>query len=112
MVRPPRAIVSAGVAPLRAQPDDAAELVDQASYGEHMTALALSGERTYVQGPDLYFGWIRTASLTPYGTPHAVFASVPPALVLFLHTSNYQVLCPLPADAPFKIIKSHWDRAL
>ncbi len=63
MVRPPRAIVSVGVAALRAKPDDASELVDQASYGELLTRLGLSGEWTYVQGPDLYFGWVRTSEL-------------------------------------------------
>ena len=109
MVRPPRALVSVGVAPLRAEPDDAAELVDQASYGEHMTALALSGEWTYVQGPDLYFGWIRTASLTPYGAPQAVVVAVPLARVHSSPTRDAEVVDQLPAGAPVMVLEPHGD---
>lgn len=58
MVRPPRAHVSHALAELRAEPDGASELVDQAMFGEALTLLGDSGEWTYVQGEDLYFGWI------------------------------------------------------
>jgi hypothetical protein len=43
---------------LRAQPDDASELVDQAHAGEVLTILGESGDWAYVQGEDLYFGWV------------------------------------------------------
>src|SRR5207248_8371128 len=47
MVRPFRGIVIRGVSPLRAEPDDDAELVDQAQYGEEMSRLGERGEWTY-----------------------------------------------------------------
>jgi len=109
MVRPPRALVSVGVAPLRAQPDDASELVDQASFGEHMTSLAQSGEWTYVQGPDLYFGWIRTAALTPYDTPQAVVVAVSLARVHASPTRDAEVVDQLPVGAPVMVIEPHGD---
>jgi len=77
MVWTPRGIVRQGVSPLRGEPDDAAELVDEAQYGELMTRLAERGEWTYVQGPDLYFGWMRAAHLKEYRTPQAVVVAVP-----------------------------------
>ena len=58
MVRPQRARVSHPIADLRAQPDAASELVDQAGAGETLTLLGESGDWVYVQGEDLYFGWI------------------------------------------------------
>ena len=58
MVLPPRASVSRPVADLRAQPDGAAELVDQAQSGEQLTILGESNGWAYVQGEDLYLGWI------------------------------------------------------
>lgn len=58
MVRPPVARVVAILADLRAQPDGASELVDQAHVGELLTLLGESGDWTYVQGEDLYFGWV------------------------------------------------------
>lgn len=63
MVLPPLGVVARGVAPLRAEPDDAAELVDQAQYGERMTVLAERGGWCFVQGHDLYFGWIQATHL-------------------------------------------------
>lgn len=59
MVRPPQAHVSAPIADLRSQPDETSELVDQARAGEALTLLGESGEWAYVQGEDLYFGWIQ-----------------------------------------------------
>ncbi len=58
MVRPPRAYVSSPIADLRAQPDEAAERVDQAQSGEKVTILGESNGWAYVQGEDLYLGWI------------------------------------------------------
>src|SRR5260370_42416213 len=81
MVRAPCGIVNRGVSPLRAEPDDASELVDEAQYGEFMTRLADRGEWTYAQGPDLYFGWTRTAHLTDHraGTAAVIAAPLAPA---------------------------------
>jgi len=59
MVRPPVGRVTAILADLRAQPDAASELVDQAHVGETLTLLGESGEWAYVQGEDRYFGWVR-----------------------------------------------------
>jgi len=58
MVRPPTAYVSRPIADLRAQPDEAAEMVDQAQSGEKLTILGESNGWAYVQGEDLYLGWI------------------------------------------------------
>ena len=59
MVAPPRALVTAGVADIRAEPDDDSELVDQAHLTEVLTVLGARGDWRYVQGPDQYLGWIR-----------------------------------------------------
>jgi cell wall-associated NlpC family hydrolase len=59
MVRPPRAYVSHPSADLRAEPDAASELVDQARFGEPLTVLGESADWAYVQGEDGYFGWIQ-----------------------------------------------------
>ena len=58
MVRPPRAHVSHAITDVRAEPDDGSELVDQFHAGEALTILGESGEWAYVQGEDLYFGWV------------------------------------------------------
>lgn len=59
MVRPPVASVIVALADLRAQPDAASELVDQAYAGESVALLGESKDWAYVQGEDRYFGWIR-----------------------------------------------------
>ena len=100
MVAPPRAFVGRGVMPLRAEPNDAAELVDEAQYHELVTCLAERGEWTYVQGPDLYFGWVRTAALVPYRTPDAVIVAVPLARVHALPSGDAEVVDQLPVGAP------------
>ena len=100
MVWAPRALVRVGVAPLRAEADDAAELVDQAQYGELVTRLADRGEWTYVQGPDLYFGWIRTEALAPYRTPDAVLVGVPLAPVHAKPSRDADIVDELPAGVP------------
>ena len=46
------------VTDLRAQPDEAAERVDQAQSGERLTILGESNGWAYVQGEDLYLGWV------------------------------------------------------
>ena len=105
MVRPPRAIVSAGVASLRAKPDDAAELVDQASYGELMTCLGRSGEWTFVQGPDLYFGWIRTSGLAePNEGPERRIVAVLLANVHAAATETSAVVDALPAGTSLRTV--------
>lgn len=72
MVAPPRSVVVVGIAPFRAEPDDAAELVDQAHYGEHITRLAERGDWYFAQGRDLYFGWIRAAHVSGFPSPAPV----------------------------------------
>ena len=99
MVWTPRGIVNRGVTPLRAEPDDAAELVDEAQYGEEMTRLAERGDWTYVQGPDLYFGWMRTAHFTEYRTPQVVVVGVPLAHAHAAATSDSEIVDELPAGA-------------
>jgi cell wall-associated NlpC family hydrolase len=63
MVRPPHAYVSSAIADLRAQPDGTSELVDQAHVGEALTLLGDTGDWAYVQGDDLYFGWIQRQNI-------------------------------------------------
>ncbi len=65
MVRPPRVRVVHALVDLRAEPDAASELVDQAHAGDVVTTLAESGDWAYVQGEDLYFGWILRQSIGP-----------------------------------------------
>lgn len=81
MVRPFTSPVVRGVAPLRSEPDDAAELVDEAQYGERMTRLGARGEWTYVQGRDLYFGWVRTTDLGDHERRDDRLVAVPLAAV-------------------------------
>ena len=100
MVWAPRALVRRGVVPLRGAPDDAAELVDEAQYGELMTRLADRGDWSYVQGPDLYFGWIRTEALAPYRTPDAVLVGVPLAPVHAKPSRDADIVDELPAGVP------------
>jgi hypothetical protein len=59
MVHPETGVVLQPIADLRAEPNDASELVDQALILEELTILGERGDRLYVQGEDLYFGWIR-----------------------------------------------------
>jgi cell wall-associated NlpC family hydrolase len=59
MVAPPKALITVGIANVRAEPDDDSELVDQAHLTEMLVALGERGDWRYVQGPDQYFGWVR-----------------------------------------------------
>src|SRR5687768_12304938 len=76
MVIPHEGTVCVGVADLRATPDESAERVDQAHFGERLTVLGGRDSWVYVQGEDHYFGWIRSADLMQYTTvvrgPHIV----------------------------------------
>jgi len=100
MVSAPRGIVTRGVTPLRAEPDDSAELVDEAQFGEVVTRLAERDDWSYVQGPDLYFGWIRTAHVAPYTTPQAVVIAVALARVHATASADAELLDELPAGVP------------
>jgi hypothetical protein len=100
MVWAPRGIVDRGVTPLRSEPDDAAELVDEAQYGEVVTRLADRDGWAYVQGPDLYFGWIRAVHIVEYRTPQLVLIGVPLARVHAGPSSDADVVDALPAGAP------------
>ena len=62
-VAPPTATVMTGVGALRAAPDDDSELVDQLRLDERVTVLVDRDGWAYVQGADLYFGWIRSGLL-------------------------------------------------
>jgi hypothetical protein len=99
MVWPPRAVVDRGVTPMRREPDDATELVDEAQHGEQMTRLADRGDWTFVQGPDLYLGWVRTAHLTEYRTPQLVVVGVPLARVHAAASPDAEVVDQLPVGA-------------
>jgi cell wall-associated NlpC family hydrolase len=59
MVAPPKALITVGIADLRAEPAEASELVDQAHLTETLTVLGERDDWRYVQGPDQYFGWVR-----------------------------------------------------
>ena len=63
MVAPPKALVTVGIAEMRAEPADGAELVDQAHLTEQVTVLGAHVDWRFVQGPDQYFGWIRANQL-------------------------------------------------
>ncbi len=63
MVAPPRALITVGIADLRAEPVEASELVDQAHLTEMLAVLGERDDWRYVQGPDQYLGWIRAAHL-------------------------------------------------
>lgn len=67
VVRPPRATVSGGILDLRAEPDRASELVDQAFFGERVTVLGERDGWSYVQGEDGYLGWIERSGLARSG---------------------------------------------
>jgi cell wall-associated NlpC family hydrolase len=58
MVAPPKALVTVGIADLRAEPTQTSELVDQAHLTEMVIVLGEAVDWRYVQGPDQYFGWV------------------------------------------------------
>ena len=55
--------MTVGIADVRADPDDGSELVDQAHLNEQVTVLGAWSDWRYVQGPDQYFGWVRSDQL-------------------------------------------------
>jgi gamma-D-glutamyl-L-lysine dipeptidyl-peptidase len=59
MVAPPRALITIGIADLRAEPAESSELVDQAHLTEMVIVLGERNDWRYVQGSDQYFGWLR-----------------------------------------------------
>lgn len=59
MVAPPKALITVGIADLRAEPAETSELVDQAHLTEMVTVLGERNDWRYVQGPDQYLGWVR-----------------------------------------------------
>jgi cell wall-associated NlpC family hydrolase len=63
MVAPPKALITVGIANLRAEPAEASELVDQAHLTEMVTVLGSRPDWRYVQGPDHYLGWVRAGQL-------------------------------------------------
>jgi cell wall-associated NlpC family hydrolase len=63
MVAPPRALVTVGIADIRAEAAESSELVDQAHLTEMVTILGERNDWRFVQGPDQYFGWIRAVEL-------------------------------------------------
>ncbi|HUQ17827.1 MAG TPA: C40 family peptidase [Candidatus Saccharimonadales bacterium] len=65
IVRPERSPVARGTIDLRAEPDAASELVDQALFGEELTILGRQGGWVYAQGEDGYFGWAPATGLGP-----------------------------------------------
>lgn len=69
MLAPRLLSVARGVADLRAEPREDAELVDQVHYGELLTLLASRGAWSYVQAEDHYFGWIHGSSAAAQATP-------------------------------------------
>jgi cell wall-associated NlpC family hydrolase len=83
MVAPPKALVTVGIADLRAEPADRAELVDQAHLTELVTVLGAAGDWRYVQGPDQYFGWIRSDQL--FEIPGANSAGIVAVLLADVH---------------------------
>jgi len=60
MVAPPKGLITVGIADLRADPAETSELVDQAHLTEMVTMLGERNGWRYVQGPDQYFGWVRS----------------------------------------------------
>lgn len=109
MVWPPRGVVNRGLTPLRREPDDAAELVDEAHHGELVTRLAERGEWSNVQGADLYFGWMRTADYTDYRTPEGVVIAVLSARVHAAASRDADVVDELPAGVPIVIRERQGD---
>ena len=103
MVRPPQAVVNRGFTDLRAEPDEGAERVDQAHYGERFTLLAHDGEWFYVQGPDHYFGWCHEEVLDEVGPIDRRIVSVVAADVRSAPTDAAPIIDKLPVASPLAI---------
>jgi gamma-D-glutamyl-L-lysine dipeptidyl-peptidase len=109
MVRPPQAVVNRGFTDLRAEPDDGAERVDQAHYGERFTLLAHDDEWFYVQGPDHYFGWCREEHLDEVGPVDRRIVSVIAADVRSAPTDAAPIIDRLPIASPLAIQERSGD---
>ncbi|MEP7003995.1 MAG: C40 family peptidase [Chloroflexota bacterium] len=102
MVAPPRGVVQTGVVPVRAEPDASAEQVDQALWGEVVTRLGERGDWIFVQGPDLYFGWIPSRALGSYGGGESWIVAVPLAAVRSTPVPGSDVVDELPVGSPLR----------
>jgi gamma-D-glutamyl-L-lysine dipeptidyl-peptidase len=85
MVAPPRGLITVGVADIRGEPADDAELVDQAHLTETVTVLGEWSDWRYVQGPDHYFGWMRADHI--FEVPGPSNRSVVAVLLADVHES-------------------------
>ena len=103
MVRPPQAVVNRGFTDLHAEPDEGAERVDQAHYGERFTLLGREGEWLYAQGPDHYFGWCHEEVLDEVGPIDRRIVSVVAADVRSAPTEAAPIIDRLPVAAPLAI---------
>ncbi len=112
MVAPPRGVVQAGVVPVRAEPNASAEQIDQALWGEVVTTLGERDDWLYVQGSDLYFGWIPSRSVGPYGGGESWIVAVPLAAVRSLPVRGSDVVDELPVGSPLesKAREGEWWR--
>ena len=104
MVRPAGATVARGVADLRAEPDDGADLVDQAQYGERLTLLGARPGWSYVQGPDHYCGWIRDEHLIAADLDAArILVAVPLAEIRDAPDPSGRCVDTLPVGSPVAV---------
>ncbi|MEK6207664.1 MAG: C40 family peptidase [Chloroflexota bacterium] len=83
MVAPPRALITVGIADLRAEPAETSELVDQAHLTEMVTVLGERNDWRYVQGPDQYFAWIRADQV--FEVPGSNSAGIVAVLIADVH---------------------------
>lgn len=111
MVRPPRAHVATGIAPLRGQPREDAELVDEAQFGEPLTVLGEDRDWWYVQGPDLYFGWIERSRLAAATEPDRSVVAVALAPIRAATDGGAPVLDALPAGTVLDRADGDWIAA-
>ena len=110
MVRPLHGVVQDGVAAIRAEPDDASELVDQAHWGEAVTALRRDGDWLYVQCPDLYFGWIRRSAVRRAGEEREPWiVAVPLAAVRAKPRDDALVVDQLPVGSRVPFVEREGD---
>lgn len=83
MVAPPKALITVGIADLRAEPAETSELVDQAHLTSMVTVLGERNDWRYVQGPDQYFGWIRADQI--FEVPGSNNAGIVAVLIADVH---------------------------
>lgn len=105
MVWPHSAMVQRDVVDLRAEPDENAELVDQAHFGERVRILAAHEMWRYVQGEDHYLGWLPERTVPPmssYGKQHVVAVLL--AEVHELADESSAVIARLPAGTRIPIL--------